>query len=118
VACCAGVQVQFLLPSTDTPWQKAEELGWKDRIAMKVDSRNPYQYAPNGLQLTKVKYSRNPYQYAPNGLQLTKVKASQKSIRGCPFERYRTVHLKGTVTAGTLTLSVQWTVSIANQKKW
>jgi hypothetical protein len=55
VVCCAGVQVQFLLPSTDTPWQKAEELGWKDRIAMKVDSRNPYQYAPNGLQLTKVK---------------------------------------------------------------
>jgi hypothetical protein len=55
--CCAGVQVQFLLPSTDTPWQKAEELGWKDRIAMKVDSRNPYQYAPNGLQLTKVKAS-------------------------------------------------------------
>ena len=50
-----GVQVQFLLPSTDTPWQKAEELGWKDRIAMKVDSRNPYQYAPNGLTLTKVK---------------------------------------------------------------
>jgi hypothetical protein len=51
----AGVQVQFLLPSTDTPWQKAEELGWKDRIAMKVDSRNPYQYAPNGLALTKVR---------------------------------------------------------------
>ena len=48
------MQVQFLLPSTDTPWQKAEELGWKDRIAMKVDSRNPYQYAPNGLTLTKV----------------------------------------------------------------
>jgi hypothetical protein len=70
--CCAGVQVQFLLPSTDTPWQKAEELGWKDRIAMKVDSRNPYQYAPNGLQLTKVK-------------------TSHKSIRGCPFERYGTV---------------------------
>ncbi len=68
---CAGVQVQFLLPSTDTPWQKAEELGWKDRIAMKVDSRNPYQYAPNGLQLTKVK------------------KASLKSVCVGPFERYR-----------------------------
>lgn len=50
----SGSQVRFLLPATDTPWQKAEELGWKDRLALKVDSRNPYQYAPNGLVLTKV----------------------------------------------------------------
>jgi len=50
----AGVMVRFLLPSTDTPWQKAEELGWKDKIAMKVDSRNPYRYAPNGLTVVKI----------------------------------------------------------------
>ena len=50
----AGTLVRFLLPSTDTPWQKAEELGWKDKIAMKVDSRNPYRYAPNGLSVVKV----------------------------------------------------------------
>ena len=24
------------MPSTDTPWQKAEELGLKDKLAMKV----------------------------------------------------------------------------------
>jgi len=52
----SGVQVRFLLPSTDTPWQKAEELGWKDKLALKVDSRNPYQYAPNGLKLVKMDY--------------------------------------------------------------
>lgn len=46
--------VRFLLPSTDTPWQKTEELGWKDKIAMKVDSRNSYQYAPNGLTVIKL----------------------------------------------------------------
>ena len=28
--------IRFLLPSTDTPWQKAEELGLKDKLAMKV----------------------------------------------------------------------------------
>ena len=50
----AGVSVKFLLPGTDTPWQKVEELGWKDKIAMKVDSRNPYRYAPNGLTVVKV----------------------------------------------------------------
>ena len=50
----SGVSVKFLLPSTDTPWQKVEELGWKDKIAMKVDSRNPYRYAPNGLTVVKV----------------------------------------------------------------
>ena len=50
----AGVSVKFLLPGTDTPWQKVEELGWKDKIALKVDSRNPYRYAPNGLTVTKV----------------------------------------------------------------
>ena len=52
----AGVSVKFLLPSTDTPWQKVEELGWKDKIAMKVDSRNPYRYAPNGLTVVKVSW--------------------------------------------------------------
>ena len=31
-----GVMIRFLLPSTDTPWQKAEELGLKDKLAMKV----------------------------------------------------------------------------------
>ena len=61
----AGVSVKFLLPNTDTPWQKVEELGWKDKIAMKVDSRNPYRYAPNGLTVIKVgyenKYSTHKY---------------------------------------------------------
>ena len=28
--------IRFILPSTDTPWQKAEELGLKDKLAMKV----------------------------------------------------------------------------------
>ena len=51
----SGVSVKFLLPNTDTPWQKVEELGWKDKIAMKVDSRNPYRYAPNGLTVVKVR---------------------------------------------------------------
>ena len=50
------MSVKFLLPNTDTPWQKVEELGWKDKIAMKVDSRNPYRYAPNGLTVIKVGY--------------------------------------------------------------
>jgi hypothetical protein len=50
----SGTLIKFLLPNTDTPWQKAEELGWKDHIAMKVDSRNPYQYAPHGLTVVKV----------------------------------------------------------------
>jgi hypothetical protein len=57
-----GTVVKFLIPGLDTPWQKAEELGWKDRIAM-VDSRNTYQYAPNGLTIVKVsrilKHSRS-----------------------------------------------------------
>lgn len=30
------IMIRFLLPSTDTPWQKAEELGLKDKLAMKV----------------------------------------------------------------------------------
>ena len=30
------VMIRFILPSTDTPWQKAEELGLKDKLAMKV----------------------------------------------------------------------------------
>lgn len=46
-----GTQVRFLLPGTDTPWQKAEELGKKDKIALEADAQNPYQYAPNGLVL-------------------------------------------------------------------
>ena len=49
-----GSRIRFLLPNTNTPWQKAEELGWKDKIALKVDSRNPYQFAPNGLTVLKV----------------------------------------------------------------
>jgi len=49
-----GVMIRFILPSTDTPWQKAEELGLKDKLAMKVDTRNPYRYAPNGLSVVKI----------------------------------------------------------------
>jgi hypothetical protein len=49
-----GSRVRFLLPNTNTPWQKSEELGWKDKIALKVDSRSPYQFAPNGLTVLKV----------------------------------------------------------------
>ena len=50
-----GSKIRFLLPNTNTPWQKAEELAWKDRLASKVDSRNAYQYAPNGLSVLKVR---------------------------------------------------------------
>jgi hypothetical protein len=53
----SGTLIRFLLPNTETPWQKAEELGWKDHIALKVDSRNPYQYAPHGLTIVKVRLS-------------------------------------------------------------
>ncbi len=49
-----GTMIRFVIPNLDTPWQKAEDLGWKDRIAMKGDSGNAYQYAPNGLVIVKV----------------------------------------------------------------
>ena len=49
-----GCRIKFLLPNTAAPWQKAEELAWKDHVAMKVDARNSYQYAPNGLILLQV----------------------------------------------------------------
>ena len=52
-----GCRVKFLLPNTEAPWQKAEELAWKDHYAMKVDARNSYQYAPNGLVLVSVRLS-------------------------------------------------------------
>ena len=51
-----GTRIKFLLANTDAPWQKAEELAWKDHVAMKIDSRNSYQYAPNGLVLVQVSY--------------------------------------------------------------
>ena len=53
-----GCRIRFLLPNTETPWQKAEVLALKDHEAMKIDSRNSYQYAPNGLVLVQV---RNVY---------------------------------------------------------
>ena len=53
-----GCRIRFLLPNTETPWQKAEVLALKDHEAMKIDSRNSYQYAPNGLVLVQV---RNMY---------------------------------------------------------
>ena len=49
-----GCRIKFLLANTDAPWQKAEELAWKDHMAMKIDARNSYQYAPNGLVLVQV----------------------------------------------------------------
>ena len=33
----------------------AAPTSW-DKIAMKVDSRNPYRYAPNGLTVVKVSW--------------------------------------------------------------
>lgn len=48
-----GTRIKFLLANTDAPWQKAEELAWKDHVAMKIDARNSYQYAPNGLVLVQ-----------------------------------------------------------------
>lgn len=48
-----GCRIKFLLANTEAPWQKAEELAWKDHLAMKIDSRNSYQYAPNGLVLVQ-----------------------------------------------------------------
>ena len=50
-----GCRIRFLLPNTETPWQKAEVLALKDHEAMKIDSRNSYQYAPNGLVLVQVR---------------------------------------------------------------
>ena len=50
-----GTRIKFLLANTDAPWQKAEELAWKDHVAMKIDARNSYQYAPNGLVLVQVR---------------------------------------------------------------
>lgn len=47
--------IKFLLPNTETPWQKSEELEWKDLLTSKFDSTNPYQYAPNGLTVVKVR---------------------------------------------------------------
>ena len=44
-----GTAIKFLIPNLETPWQRAEELGWKDRNA-----RDSYQYAPNGLTVVKV----------------------------------------------------------------
>ena len=52
-----GCRIKFLLPNTEAPWQKAEDLAWKDHVAMKVDARNSYQYAPNGLVLVQVSMS-------------------------------------------------------------
>ena len=49
-----GVRIKFLIPNADAPWQKAEELAWKDQVAMKIDARNTYQYAPHGLVLVQV----------------------------------------------------------------
>jgi len=48
-----GVRIKFLIPNADAPWQKAEELAWKDQVAMKIDARNTYQYAPHGLVLVQ-----------------------------------------------------------------
>ena len=56
-----GTAVKFVIPSLETPWQTAEELGWKDHIAMKVDSKNTYQYAPNGLAIVKVRLVESTY---------------------------------------------------------
>ena len=49
-----GCRIKFLLPTTDAPWQNVQELAWKDHVAMKIDARNSYQYAPNGLVLVQV----------------------------------------------------------------
>ena len=46
-----GVMIRFLLPSTDTPWQKAEELGLKDKLAMKVRRRIGTKYTRIFIQL-------------------------------------------------------------------
>ncbi len=51
-----GCKVKFLLPDTDAPWQTAEELAWKDRVAI-----NSYQYAPHGLTLIQVMPHYEPY---------------------------------------------------------
>ena len=86
--------IRFILPSTDTPWQKAEELGLKDKLAMKVgtvmmivmmvmkvdtgvhwtviflvveNGRGRYKHGNPQVD------TRNPYRYAPNGLSVVKV---------------------------------------------
>ncbi|CAB4068832.1 HBP1 [Lepeophtheirus salmonis] len=49
-----GTLVKFLIPNIETPWQTVEDLNWKDRLALKVDSKNSYQYAPDGLTIVKM----------------------------------------------------------------
>ena len=66
-----GVMIRFLLPSTDTPWQKAEELGLKDKLAMKVGTLT--LMIDNGMICFEQVDARNPYRYAPNGLTVVKV---------------------------------------------
>ena len=63
--------IRFLLPSTDTPWQKAEELGLKDKLAMKVGTLT--LMIDNGMICFEQVDARNPYRYAPNGLTVVKV---------------------------------------------
>jgi len=50
----AGVSIRFIIPGLDTPWQRSEDLGWKDRTAKAADPR-AYEYAPNGLLVTQVR---------------------------------------------------------------
>lgn len=49
----SGTMIKFLIPTLDTPWQQVEELALKDLMAK--DCRNPFQYAPNGLTIVKVR---------------------------------------------------------------
>ena len=46
--------VKFLISGLDAPWQRVEDLAWKDKIALKIDARNTYKFAPNGLTIVKV----------------------------------------------------------------
>ena len=80
------VMIRFILPSTDTPWQKAEELGLKDKLAMKVGTVMTVMMVAMKVIFLVVEHgrgrykhenpqvdTRNPYRYAPNGLSVVKV---------------------------------------------
>jgi len=81
-----GCRIRFLLPNTETPWQKAEVLALKDHEAMKIDSRNSYQYAPNGLVLVQADESTKNLIHAEDASAST---ASKVLLRFSP------AHLSG-----------------------
>ena len=57
------VMIRFILPSTDTPWQKAEELGLKDKLAMKVGTVMTVMMVAMKVIFLVVEHGRGRYKY-------------------------------------------------------